>query len=305
MQLLAQNTNYNSKLQLFKMPENVLQSIYDSLENSNALASTCKVFNRELQEYHSRKPIYTILADCTQGLCAGFLNKEKALEVLKKVKINAPATILFDESQLSWWISGGNCSAIALNFIKKYYNKHLREKPLNEWKQELASLSRKYSYTGMKLKFKNEQMAFNSFSVRKDLCEQFKNETLDTTKYDLARDKVQSFVNFYGFNIVSTTEQYDISSDTKNVLIQQVNNLPQGIHILRCIKPLQNLQLEDYGHTMFLIKEQERMAFFNCNTSVEILEKHPALRVFEQLKLCHTKYELTQSRFYQLKHCQS
>lgn len=293
----------NARLMLQKLEplvahDKTLNTLYrEAVENFEAIAPRHLV--EEISSWPRKNPTFKKLASSTQVPCQGWVATSKVQNIVSELKLKAPQTIFFKRRLLGRWIEGGNCSAISIDFIRKYRKRKLNEKPLNEWTQELYSLAKKFSDTSGNIKYKNQQMAFNSFSVKKEFRQQFRNDTLDLTRYDLTRDKVASFANLY-FNITHASAQFDIRSDTKDVLNDELEKMPEGIYLLRVIKPLNTSKLEEYGHSMVYIKEKEGQAFFDCNSGVEILEKNAESRVFDHLAHNMAKYEVSQSRFYQM-----
>ena len=139
----------------------------------------------------------------------------------------------------------------------------------------------------------NRQDAFNCIEV---------DRSQEGVDFSLA--KVQSIANFHFFKITHSSSEFTYNDDnpenTKNILAQEITNLPTGVHLLRDIIPSDNKKLEECGHSMIFIKEEQGTFFYDPNFGVDLIKGDVIAGIFDILKKNYNLFKVRQSRFYTL-----
>ena len=124
---------------------------------------------------------------------------------------------------------------------------------------------------------------------------------MDDNGEDLAQQKMQAILNNGDFSITHASGKFDISQNSKASLKATLDSLPQGVHLIRDIKPLNNEKLEDYGHSMILMKHRLGYFFYDPNLGVEYIKNEGiSNRIFENLAMNYARFKVSETRFYQM-----
>lgn len=201
---------------------------------------------------------------------------DKVEAIRADLAAKAPLGIHFNSSKVINRIEGGTCSAMSLEFIDFY----MKTKSLNE--EQFATSSKKR---------RDLQAAFNTIEVI----------PLESS-IDYSKNKIQSLANFYSLEIDHSSPEIDIAamSHAKEIA-KEVEALPDGVFLIRIIKPEDNDKLECNGHSLAIIKEEGLCLFYDPNFGVQNLSQvDPSTALFNNFKTCLKMFGISKARFYQL-----
>lgn len=209
--------------------------------------------------------------------------------------------ITFNESKISAIITGGNCSAIALEFAHSYIS--AKEDLCKKIGEDIFRSQAKSQVLLLLIKrlgkifhTSNEEMrtrqgAYNTIEVLPSL-----------ENIDFSKEKIQSIANYHNFKIDITTDEinsYMISQPED--IRDYVCSLPQGIYLLRIIKPAENEKLEEYGHSTIYIQEEPVKVFFDPNRGAfNISHEDIAKKFYAIFQSQLLQFNVSQVRFYRL-----
>lgn len=228
--------------------------------------------------------------------CDGGTNSSKAKRIANDLTERAPEGVRFNAKRINGKVRDGTCTAMCVEFAKKYFQKLndgtvTDEMTTQEYEKMLERIiNRKFSKSCKH--FRTVQEAMNTIEVDTSLKD----------KVDLERNKVQALVNFRHFAITEATETYDLDTEKQGKLLKKTKTLKDGVHFFRMTKPKNNKKLEDYGHSMVLIKDKKHGIFFyDPNLGVKRIDSQwIADEMFTHMKMLHGKYKLSKSTFYHM-----
>lgn len=231
----------------------------------------------------------------TQGLCEGETQIDRVREIFNQVSKARPSGIHYNDSGIEGRITGGNCSAMALEFASEY----LRERgtlssSLSVLAGRIRRLAEKYALAPTEdnplvQEFRNRQKAFNCVEV--DLSKSI----------DFSRAKIQSMANFHWLKVGRASPEFTHhKSEGQDALAREIAMLPKGVHLLRMILPSDNCKLEERGHSLVLIKEELGIFLYEPNDGVYLIRDHVAAEIGKFLKHNRRLFQLERSRFYTL-----
>lgn len=234
----------------------------------------------------------------SQGMCSGLTDLKIEKDVLELVRKKQPKGIRYNPQKISAFVEGGNCTALSLDFIEKYFAM-LKQLPLEGevepklFDKKMTAVGKLYKRggndVGRLVEFRSRQAAFNCIEVDKN-----------ERGVDFSRAKVESLANFHDFRIGHDSGGFDIVKDARSKLKMQLKQMPEGAYLLRVNKPMDNEKLEEYGHSMVFVRSQHGDYFYDPNLGTEKIEKHTASRIFWHLRRNWNKYEVSEARFYQM-----
>jgi hypothetical protein len=236
----------------------------------------------------------TIICPGNQVFCSGWVPVKEVKAICQKLNESRPVGVQFDENSITDQLVGGTCSAMSLDFIHHYLN--LKGNRQAETEEELFTrvlvTSRRYEY-GSSPEFRVQQAAFNA--IQKVAVER-------DSQPDFTQAKMASLMAFHHRKIVYASEMIDFEQKqavekTKDVWAA----LPQGIFIVRAIRPKANHKEEKHGHTMVLVNESQGKFFYDPNHGTRHLRSNQAaVDLYEALKRSNTVWDVPEHRFYQV-----
>lgn len=194
----------------------------------------------------------------SQENATGKVELEKAKAIARGIHQTAAKSISFPADKVQSYLEGGTCTAMSFSFLKKYLkrkNELLRTGQLTPEKlqEEVKKMRRKFTSASQKLR--NRQSAFNTIQVDASI-----------PKVDFSWSKMQSLAKFNKWTITPASEEVNIERpESKLSMKKLINDLPQGVYIVRLIKPKANDKLEEHGHTMIFINEPNLSCFYDPN----------------------------------------
>lgn len=246
-------------------------------------------------------PPETKLFSSSQANHLGLASIEKIESIRSRLLKQSTVRITFNASKISAIITGGNCSAIALQFAHSYisFKENLSTKIAARIlipQVKAATLLILIKRLGKIFRTSNEEMrtrqgAYNTIEVLPSV------ENIDFNK-----EKMQSIANYHNFEIDITTDEINSFMISQPEDIRDyVCSLPKGIYLLRILKPAENEKLEEYGHSTIYIQEGPVKVFFDPNRGAfniskgDIAKKFYAIFQSQLLQL-----NVSQVRFYRL-----
>lgn len=286
------------------------------------------IFNVSLSAVFKYMNRNKLVSGC-QGWAYGPTHEDRVHEIYGILERNQPEGIKYNKNKISYYVEGGNCSAMALDLAANYLKMKrecgiTEQTSLQELIDRIKILVEEYPLStiddgALVQEFRNRQVAFNCIEVDK------------SKNIDFSLAKVQSIVNFHSLQISDSTREtkylpsiysrlialspliirpsihllsqqikniYMINSPTICSLSQQVKSLSYGVHFLRFIAPADNEKLEFHGHSMIFIKEQQGAFFYDPNFGIEIIKNNVANRLDYHFENNQETFEITDFRFY-------
>lgn len=198
-------------------------------------------------------------------------------EVFDSIKATKLPRIDFNESKLDPFDHRGTCSAMALDFLARYEI----TAATTENKKELVSALKNFKpyYRANTTTFSSRQAAFNTIEI--------KSEYRDTQREINNEQKMKSLALYHNIKLLAATESLSMKK-IKNGSINFpsiVNRLSSGSYIIRLQKPADNEKMEQFGHTVCLIKNPSFCFFYDCITGVEEISGNIGQEVLDSLLL--------------------
>jgi hypothetical protein len=230
-----------------------------------------------------------IIKPSTDDDCNGSVNLCQAKSVCQKLNDN-PEHVLFHVNTIDGYLEGGACSAMSFDFVDNYLKKRQKMSP-EEAIEAIGDNYRKCSEF-----FRSVQAAFNT------ICKDPQNPVDDFKKA-----KIAAMMRLYDRNVIAVSDEINLQNDPMKTL-QKINSIlkkfSKGVFIIRCIQSANNSKDENYGHSMVLIRDQEKQYFYNPENGV-----YQLMRGYEDLFLSQFLYDVNnhwavpKSRFYQIVEC--
>lgn len=224
----------------------------------------------------------------------GTIDIQKRDAVFEKLQKESPLDIFFNPQELKNKLEGGACSALSFDFASsliQLVNQEGIELNSEEVFDFIETVGRQFRRGGGPNQeiYRSIQSAFNTIEVNP------KPETKDISK-----QKVQALANNYNLKIVETTEDF-VPEEGMKRLSEIYHNLGEGFYIVRMIKPEVNRKMEDFGHSMVLVKNSFGSYFFDPNSKI-LFSPHSKApkKVFKLLKALEKKWELKNTRFHKI-----
>lgn len=225
----------------------------------------------------------------TQNNCSGVTPVDKVKEVFDKLNKKKECGIDFNKNKITGSVEGGTCTAMSLEFVDSLLKiKKNSPKCVNDKSKfnNILSLQEKFKQSSEEMRIR--QAAYNTIEV-------IKGDYIDYSK-----NKMQSLLNFHDFKINYCSNE--INTETrKEEFAKTVHELPKGTYILRVIKPNENEKLEEHGHTLVYVKEEDLGLFYDPNFGLRVLseEEHSTV-LLESFKFCYFNFQTSNARFYQI-----
>lgn len=171
----------------------------------------------------------------SQRGCNGIIAHKKALDICLVLQKMQEEGIYFNPEKIPLSLKGGTCSAMALSFLDTY----------------IRDPSRIF-----------EDRFFKSSSDMRDLQAAYNTiEVLSQTGIDFSKNKIQSLLNFFGLKIEKVCEEIDLEKEDAKELFCNMEKELCGIYLIRIILPSNNERLEECGHSLVYIKEDQILLY--------------------------------------------
>lgn len=180
------------------------------------------------------------------------------------------------------YIEGGTCTAMSFDLAKR-----ILKDPLHLVSQVFQQ---KKKYTASSLKFRTLQSAFNCIEVA---------DTMDFPHAEA--HKMQAISTHFSMN----------SEPASSLISQEINDqefaasifsLKPGVYIARMVKRAENPKLEEHGHTMLLVKNEEEWFFMDPNHGLAPLypQEESSVMLAAYFKHLFAKWDCQYFRLYQM-----
>lgn len=232
----------------------------------------------------------------TQYGASGPVSISKVEAIRDKLDNQSELGIQFNKNNVKDQIEGGTCSAMAFEFLDTYFK---LKKSASFQSFETKKLKNRFKEAGKKFATSSEEMrvrqaAFNTIVVKQS-------ETSETN-VDLSKNKIQSILNYHGYKIDYASEEMDVTTLTSSSdLHPKMEKMPEGVYVIRILKPADNEKLEEHGHTSIYVKEKKFGLFYDSNKGLRKLSKlrHGSI-LFESFKDCFETWQVHKARFYRI-----
>lgn len=138
---------------------------------------------------------------------------------------------------------------------------------------------------------RTQQAAFNSIEV-----------TPYAPGVDISKNKIQSLANLHNFKVDFASREIPVDRvDYERILKEEVAKLPNGLYLLRTIKPFNNEREELHGHSMIYVKDQQEGFFYDPNRGAKYMKNVDHLpKLSKVLVNCLHLFDTSVARFYRL-----
>jgi hypothetical protein len=170
--------------------------------------------------------------------------------------------ISFNQDKLYPFDYAGTCSAMALDFLARYYVMAGESTDGAKIKSKLKLL--KPYYRANCWEFSSRQAAFNTIEI----LPEYRDASLKAQE-KLKAAKMQSLAQYHNIKLQAATKSFPMSSIYAGVIdfASIINNLAPGPYVIRMLCPTTiNEKMEQYGHTMIMVKLPS-VVFFYDNSS--------------------------------------
>lgn len=222
------------------------------------------------------------------------LNTEKVFRLVEDLNQRREPGILFNPSSITQIIAGGVCTAMSLDFAEKFLKLRKVHLMTDEYSNDLflssiRNLGQRFAQCSEEMR--TWQMAFNTIEV-----------TSNPPGIDIGKNKIQSLVNLHGFKVDYASREIPVDrEDYERTLKEEESKLPNGLYLLRTIRPFNNVREEWHGHSMIYVKNQKEGYFYDPNEGAKYMRNIDHLpELAAALANCHRWFETSRARFYRL-----
>ncbi len=239
-------------------------------------------------------PRKELLFKGTQIQSEGWLNPERASRLVDYLNQRRESGIVFNQSRITPFINGGTCTAMSLDFAEEFFKlrkvhvmigKHSDDLFLNS----IRDLGQRFAESSEEMR--TRQAAFNAIEV-----------ISHPPGMDVAKNKVQSLVNLHGFKVDHSSCEIQVDrADYERTLKEEESKLPDGLYLLRTVKPFNNVREELHGHSMIYVKNQKEGFFYDPNEGAKYMRNFDHLsELSAALAKCCRIFDTSRARFYRL-----
>ena len=225
-----------------------------------------------------------------QSGCNGNVSTSDVQSIVDRLNQNSLKDIRFNQDKVTNTVTGGTCTAMALEFLHSYFQ--IKEECRRETSETLLERITQIggNFASSSLEMRTRQAAFNTIEIMRS----------DGAR-DYSREKMQSLVNYHSLVIDRASKELDVHAMSEDVVQETVEALPDGAFLVRILKPADNEKLEECGHSMVYIKEGELQLFYDPNYgAINLSLLNRSKNLFNKFKECLQQFQLNQARFYRL-----
>ncbi|HEY4831993.1 MAG TPA: hypothetical protein VIH61_05465, partial [Waddliaceae bacterium] len=231
------------------------------------------------------------LFDGSQTGCSGSVPILQAESIREKLNNKSAQGIQFNKSKLTTEIEGGTCTAMSLKFLSSYFKvkKTCKENPGYKPQTLLDGLLNiGYKFAASSEKMKARQAAYDTIEIKEFDC-----------NIDYSKNKIQSLVNDRSLTINYVSQEIEVNYASEETISQQVDALPEGVFLLRIIKPDNSAKLEEHGHSFVYIKEEGIGLFYDPNLGAINLSQKEHSDILSTCMLNYLKeFQINKARFH-------
>jgi hypothetical protein len=190
---------------------------------------------------------------------------ELSEKVFNKIAKTKPKRIQFNIDKLFPFDKKGTCSAMALDFLARFI---AAEKSCSDL-QTLKNIVKGFKpyYRANTATFTSRQAAFNTVEIKP----KYRTAAIKGQEKNKL-DKIKSLALYHNLEISTATSTLK-TKDTIAQLPTIINELTDGYYVIRMLSPnATNEKMENYGHTIILIKTPHLVLFFDNAIGAEVLD---------------------------------
>lgn len=230
----------------------------------------------------------------TQDGGRGLAPKDRVLRVVDQIDRIRPTGIYFNRNKAIGSVEGGACTAMALDFADAFFKTRKVHVKTSSYLPDsflncIRGLWREFAASSAESRIR--QAAFNTIEVRGA-----------PAGTDVAKNKIQALANLPGFKVDHSSSEIAVNqAGSKQAVDAAVAELPDGLYLLRTIKPINNERLEEHGHSMIYVKEQQEGFLYDPNYGAKYMKNiNHSPEIFNALASCYTHFETSRARFFRL-----
>jgi hypothetical protein len=260
-----------------------------------AIASCCQALLAEKSDPRKNRD-YLFLSSQegrSQEGCRGSISIEKADIARQKLQQNALPGLSFDPMIYRNCPSiRGTCTVISLEFASAYFRLRKEFPELSpasaSFLDKLRALKGHFEKSSEDMR--SRQAAYSSITIDRSV------------EMDISRSKTESWIRCHNFVIDRCSSELNITTN-RALLQQEINALPPGIYFIRMHKPSSNHKLEERGHSMIYVREEDIRLFYDNNDGLEVIPmaQRDADGLVERLAGVHQQWDIPLARLYRLR----
>lgn len=227
-----------------------------------------------------------------QSGCSGTVRSPVVDEYVMIQLSDKVAGVTFERENITT-VAGGTCSAMSLNFLRKYFDgrKVTRVSPGGSPALKAIQTIADREISASSQDFRETQAAFNQIRL-----------TDSGQRLSLASKtkKIQALSGFYGMKVEDSSDEFNVDSVDQRVFQASVQGLQNGAYILRQLKEEDNLKGETCGHSMAIVKEGSKLFFYDPNFGIRQYSDATGADLLDRLKGVNRSHNVNKARFYKL-----
>jgi hypothetical protein len=230
----------------------------------------------------------------TQIGCEGNVNVERVSRLVDDLNKRRAKGIIFNPQQITPIIKGGACSAMSLDFAEEFFKlKHvyaISGLPASDrFLSAIRALGQRFAQSNQEMR--DRQAALNTIEILPNA------QGIDKT-----RNKIQSLANLHHFTIDHASHEIQLDqAGYERTLQEEASNLPDGVYLLRSLKPFNNAKEEWEGHSMVYVKDHQERFFYDPNVGTTYSNNdNPVSDLSRALTYYRQMFDTREARFYRL-----
>lgn len=252
--------------------------------DENAYSEESLVFERSYKKQKS------FLFERINGTTHHGQDLDKSMNVYEELVAHSLPTIVFKEEKLYPFDHRGTCSAMALDFLARYFSTC---RGCVDHEDAISAQIAKFNtyYEVPTSTIISRQAAYNTITVED-------NEDLEVEEIKFR--KMQSLANYHNIKLTPQTESMSLNDivDGQIDFKKVISDLPQGSYVIRALSPTDNDKQEWYGHTMILIKKKGFSIFFDNAKGAAKITEETDIELGEHLEETMLNWRIPEYRIY-------
>lgn len=238
---------------------------------------------------NSDAPIKEWLFKGTQEGCYGHVSQNKAASVFTRLFQNRERGVTFNPAKITDYLQGGACTAMGFGFADEVSRLKAQRCSKTQFLNGVRSLRQQFKNCSEEMRVR--QAAFNTIEVQGN-----------TSDMDIARNKVQSLANLHNYKIDHTSQEIRVGNgDCSAAVRDEMAQMPDGLYLLRSVKPANNEKLEECGHSWIYFKDQQEGIIYDSNYGAKYMNHvDHAQEISQNLNKYFEDFQTSRARFYRL-----
>jgi hypothetical protein len=246
------------------------------------------------QDSLNQSPQIELLFNGTQEQAIGPINPMRALRFVEYLNRWRENGIVFNQSGITPSTDGGTCTSMSLDFVEEFFKLRKVHVMAGHYSNDLflnsiRNLGGRFAKSSEEMR--TRQAAFNTIEI-----------VPHSSGVDISKNKVQSLANLHNFKVDHASKEIQVgSANYEKTLKEEVAKLPEGLYLLRTIKPFNNVRDELHGHSMIYVKSQKEGFFYDPNQGAKYMKNVDHLpELSRALTHCRALFDTSHARFYRL-----